>query len=289
MAWGFSGATFDNDDGTIRVTLNGQTDAPNNYDDGMGGTAAGWSEMYVKVVMRAADTSTTPDYGITGFESHPVGGDWTMASEYDDGGYDPPVAYGEYSNLFSTLDLTYKRITFNLTYMLVSLMYDENNNGEFYDGDPTADHGGENGYVPEGWGSEGAYHGIEGGYYIKNLWYMKPDGNGGSSEVMWPVAEEYANDTHANNPGYGPNRTHYVDWVLGRNNDVDETTSYWDFDTSESYIEVEGVTWWSEDMGPVKIYASDWNIENLRPDINNWSGGTGDPHIKPYFGGPYNL
>ena len=58
------------------------------------------------------------------------------------------------------------RITINLTYLLLTMMNDENNSGEFH---TPATAFGEDGHAPEGWGYDGAGHGTEGGYYIREF------------------------------------------------------------------------------------------------------------------------
>ena len=130
---------------------------------------------------------------------------------------------------------------------------------------------------------------------------MKPDGVGGSSEVMWPVAYDIGKRVHIlNNPGWSENLTNYVDWALGRNGEshqhphgADGSSSYWDIDTKQFLYLCLWIFGWYNlvDYGLLRQpYMPPTGIlRTFEPDLDNWTGGTGDPHIKPFFGGPYNL
>ena len=49
--WSFTGATVDNDDGTIRVTLNGQNNGPDDTQQS-GNDRSGWDPLEWRMVVR---------------------------------------------------------------------------------------------------------------------------------------------------------------------------------------------------------------------------------------------
>ena len=261
MALSFTGATFDKDPdatetssstggtGAIRVTLNGESGGPN--DDG-----DEWDYSYypdgfqITMFVRTNDTSNVPDYHPTGFETQMVGTThWDFSSSYDASTWDP---YDDYGNVNFSAEAYGGLIQFNLSYML--LPYEDE-------------------YGP----GEGEYGD---GEFIKRVYWMKPDGQGGSDEVAYDIG-----DSSSENPGWSSSNDNYWPSII----QGDGSSSYWDIDQNNSYIYVSGYSMNNLEFYETTIYATDWNIENFEPDLDNWTGGTGDPHIKPFFGGPYNL